>query len=70
MLTYNGYKLKGFWRNGDFMSSTEEENEVFNNIDKNIIPQKISIFPNSLSHINVTNVNTNTSQYTQGGDFV
>ena len=67
VLTYNGHELKGFWRNGDFMNSTEEEDEVFNNIDKNIIPQKISIYPNSLSHINVTN--TNNSQYTQGGDF-
>ena len=69
-LTYNGYKLKGFWRNGDFMNSIEEENEVFDNIDKNIIPPKTSIFPNSLSHINVINTNTNISQYTQGGDFI
>ena len=61
MLTYQGYELKGFWRNGDYMNSTEEENEIFNKIDKNIKPPKISIFPNSLSHINITN----TSLYTQ-----
>ena len=44
--------------------------EYKNNIDKNIIPPKTSIFPNSLSHINVINTNTNISQYTQGGDFI
>ena len=63
VLTYNGYKLKGFWRNGDYMSSPEEENEIFNDKDKNIKPYKISIFPSTLSHLNIGN--SNISQYSQ-----
>lgn len=63
VLSYGGYKLKGFWRNGDYMNSTEEENEIFNNIDKNIKPQKISLFPTSLSHLNMAK--TNISQISQ-----
>ena len=63
VLTYNKNKLKGFWRNGEYMNSTEEENDIFNNIDKNIIPQKYSIFPSSLSHINIAS--SSFSQYKQ-----
>ena len=65
-LIYGEYRLKGFWRNGVYMNSTEETNEIFNTIDTNIIPQKISIFPSSLSHINIGN--SNISHYTQ--DFI
>ena len=68
VLTYNENQLKGFWRNGEYMNSTEEENEIFNNIDKNVLPQKVSIFPNSLSHINIAN--SNISQFTQRGVFI
>lgn len=60
-LSYGEYKLKGFWRNGDFMSSNndkaEKENDVFNDINKNIKPPNISIFPRSLSHLNQINMN-------------
>ena len=29
-LIYGEYGLKGFWRNGVYMNSTEETNEIFN----------------------------------------
>ena len=61
ILSYGEYKLKGFWRNGDSMSSNndkaEKENDVFNDINKNIKPPNISIFPRSLSHLNQINMN-------------
>ena len=51
------YKLKGFWRNGDFIDNGEKEIEKFKNVDKNIKPAKISIFPSSLSHLNIPSNN-------------
>ena len=65
-LVYGEYRLKGFWRNGVYMNSNEEIDEIFNTIETNIMPPKISIFPNSLSHINIGN--SNISHYTQ--DFI
>ena len=54
--------MRGFWRNGDFVNSENEEgNNEFDNIDKNIKPYKMSIFPNSLSHLSV--VDSNVSQF-------
>ena len=56
-LIFGEYKLKGFWRNGDFINNSEKEDENFKNIDKNIKPAKISIFPSSLSHLNIPSNN-------------
>ena len=70
VLSYGGDKLKGFWRNGDFMSSNDDYSknidDNFNNIDKNIKPPKINIFTNSLSHLNQ---NMNLSRYVKE-DFI
>ena len=65
VLSYGKNKLKGFWRNGDFMSFNDDNKDINNssfiNIDKNIKPPNINIFPNSLSHLNQ---NMNFSRYT------
>ena len=62
VIIYGKNKLKGFWRNGEYISSSGEENEIFKNFDKNIKPQKMTIFPTSLSHLNITSSN-NISQF-------
>ena len=63
IISYRGNSMRGFWRNGDFVSSENEEgnNELFESIDKNIKPYKMSIFPNSLSHLSI--VDSNVSQF-------
>ena len=61
-ITYGKYKLTGFWRNGDYISSSGEENEIFKNFDKDLKPQKMTIFPTSLPHLNIVSSN-NISQY-------
>ena len=69
IIKYRGNKLKGFWRNGIFVNSENEEGniEIFDNIDKDIKPYKVSIFPSSLSHLAV--VDSNASQYIPGKDL-
>ena len=62
IIIYGKNQLKGFWRNGEYISSSGEENEIFKNLDKNIKPQKMTIFPTSLSHLNIPTSN-NISQY-------
>ena len=69
-LTYEGNKLKGFWRNGVLVGGSEIEKgniQNFNNIDKDIKPYPISIYPNSLAHLAISD--SNVSQYI-AGDFV
>ena len=70
VLSYLGNKLRGFWRNGAFVGNLEIEKgnlESFNNIDKDIKPFKISIFPSSLSHLAITD--SNASQFIPGKDL-
>ena len=70
VISYGGNKLKGFWRNGILVGNSEIEEgniEIFNNIDKDIKPNKFSIFPSSLSHLAVAD--SNVSQFIQG-DFI
>jgi hypothetical protein len=67
IISYEGNKLKGFWRNGILVGNSEIEEgiiEVFNNIDKDIKPKKFSIFPNSLSHLSVND--SSVSQFIPG----
>lgn len=67
IIIYEGNKLKGFWRNGALVGNTEilEGNiEIFDNIDKDIKPNKISIFPSSLSHLAIAD--SNVSQFIPG----
>lgn len=66
-ITYLGNKLKGFWRNGVFVGYSDLP--IFKDINKNIKPEKISIFPNSLSHLTIND--SSVSQFTPGNlDFV
>jgi hypothetical protein len=70
IIKYRGNSLKGFWRNGVFIGNSEnkEENEeIFNNIEKDIKPYKITIIPNSLPHL--ANLDSTTSQFIPG-DFI
>ena len=70
IIKYGGNKLRGFWRNGIFVGNSEIEEgniENFNNIDKDIKPYKISIFPSSLSHLAVAD--SNASQFIPGKDI-
>ena len=70
VITYSGNELRGFWRNGAFVGNAEIEKgniESFNNIDKDIKPYKISIYPSSLSHLAITD--SNASQFIPGKDF-
>ena len=65
-LTCKGNILKGYFRNGVFIENSENEdnNDFFQNINKDIKPDKISIFPNSLPHLAISD--SNASQYISG----
>ena len=65
IITYNDKKLKCFYRNGVFIGNSDNENNnTFNNIDKNIKPEKFSILPSSLPHLSNADISmNNTSQY-------
>ncbi len=66
-LIYQGNKLKGFWRNGILVGGSEIEEgniENFINIDKDIKPNQISIYPNSLAHLAVSD--SSISQFIPG----
>ena len=68
IITFKKSNIKGFWRNGVFIGSENEEennNEDLNNIDKDIKPDKINIIPNSLPHLAITDSN-NASQFIPG----
>lgn len=70
VISYLGNNLKGFWRNGVFVENSENEVgnlENFNNIDKNIKPYNITIYPSSLSHLAVAD--SNASQFIPGKDL-
>ena len=70
IMTYNENKIKGYWRNGLFVGNPEIINgnlENFNDVDMNISPCKATIYPVSLPHLNVNDVNT--SQFTAGKDI-
>ena len=64
-ITYLGNKINGFWRNGVFVGNVELE--IFKDINKNIKPEKIRIFPNSLSHLAIND--SSVSQFTPGKDL-
>ena len=67
VITYRGKKLKGFWRNGVLVGEPnfeEGDEDIFNNIDKDIKPYKISIFPSSLTHLAISD--SNASQFIPG----
>ena len=64
-ITYLGNKLSGFWRNGVFVGFSDLA--IFKNINKNIKPEKTSIFPNSLSHLVIND--SSVSQFTPGKDL-
>lgn len=64
-ITYLGNKLNGFWRNGVFVGFSDLA--IFKNINKNIKPEKTSIFPNSLSHLVIND--SSVSQFTPGKDL-
>jgi hypothetical protein len=70
IIKYGGNILKGFWRNGIFVGNSEIEEgniEIFDNIDKDIKPYKISIIPSSLSHLAIAD--SNASQFIPGKDI-
>ena len=67
VLSFEGNKLKGFWRNGILIGNSEIEEgniENFNGIDTDIKPNKITIFPSSLSHLSISD--SSVSQFVQG----
>ena len=67
ILTFNNNKIKAYWRNGLIVGNPEileGSMENFNDVDMNICPCKASIYPVSLPHLNVNDVNT--SQFTAG----
>ena len=65
-LIFRETSLKGYFRNGVFIedSENEENSDIFKNINKDIKPEKISIFPNSLPHLAIAD--SNASQYISG----
>ena len=65
-LIFQGNNLKGYFRNGVFIenSENEENRDIFKDINKDIKPDKISIFPNSLPHLAIAD--SNASQYISG----
>ena len=70
MITYNGNKLKGFWRNGILVGNQEVVQgaiEDFNNIDLDIKPYKGTLFPSSLPHLSMGD--SEASQFIQGKDL-
>ena len=70
MITYNGNKLKGFWRNGILVGNQEVLQgaiEDFNNIDLDIKPYKGNLFPSSLPHLSMGD--SEASQFIQGKDL-
>ena len=70
VIIYMGNKIKGCWRNGFLVGNPEviEGNlESFSEVDLNINPCKQSIYPMSLPHLAVNDVNL--SQFTSGRDI-
>lgn len=69
IITYRGNSLKGFWRNGIFINSENngQNLEIFSDIDKDIKPFKTTIIPSSLSHLPI--LDNNVSQFISG-DFI
>ena len=70
IITYNENKIKGYWRNGlivGYPEIVQGSLENFNEIDMNINPCKPSMYPVSLPHLNVNDVNS--SQFTAGKDI-
>jgi len=70
MITINGNKLKGFWRNGILVGSQEivqGDLNNFSNIDLDIKPYKGTLFPSSLPHLSIGV--SDTSQFIQGKDL-
>ena len=67
IITYNGKSIKCFYRNGVFIGNSDNENNdvIFDKIEKNIKPGKITILPSSLPHLcNIGDTSaTNMSQY-------
>ena len=69
VVSYNGNKIKGYWRNGFLVGNTEiieGSLENFNDVDLNISPCKQSIYPLSLPHLVINDVNL--SQFSSGID--
>ena len=67
VVTYNNNQLKAFWRNGIIIGNKGVLNrnyEIFNDIDLNIKPSKGNLYPNSLPHLAINDIET--SQYING----
>ena len=70
-ISYKGNKIKGYWRNGTLIGSPEIEEgniEIFNNIDLDIKPDKVNIYPNSLPHLATGDAST--SQFIPTNSFM
>ena len=70
VINYMGNKVKGYWRNGFMVGNPEVIEgslENFNEADFNISPCKQAIYPLSLPHITINDVNL--SQFTSGKDI-
>jgi hypothetical protein len=65
---YQGKKLKGFWRNGTLIRSPEIEEENFQNIECDIVPERANISPNSLPHL--ITCDSSTSQFIPNNNFI
>ena len=66
VLSFQNKKLKGFWRNGIFIGNADLDEDI--GIDKDIKPNKVTIYPSSLSHLAMTD--SNASQFILGNDFI
>lgn len=62
-------KLKGFWRNGNYVEGKEISDKTFDNLNKNIFPFKINIYPSSLPHLEGNDVNTSQISSVKELDF-
>ena len=71
IISYKGNKINGYWRNGNLIGSPVIEKgdiNIFNNIDLDIKPDKINIYPNSLPHLGTGD--TSVSQFIPNNSFV
>ena len=71
IISYQGNKLKGFWRNGTLIGNPEIVDgnlENFKNIEYDIVPERANISPSSLPHLSTSD--SSTSQFIPNNNFI
>ena len=69
VVVYNKFKLNGLWRNGNIVNKEiiKGNKDIFNEIDLNIKPSKICLYPSSLPHLNI--IDNDVSQFVIGTEW-